>query len=111
MPATLALVTLAFVVVALCGSRWTRRVQWRWLPVAGALTYPLYLVHEYWGFWLISLTHEALGKWSAVAVAAAVTLTMAWLIHRLVERPLAPRAQAGPDPFSCLLAGARRGDP
>ena len=42
-PATLALVTLAFVVVGVCGSRWTGRVQWRWLSVAGALTYPLYL--------------------------------------------------------------------
>jgi peptidoglycan/LPS O-acetylase OafA/YrhL len=106
-PATLALVTLAFVVVALCGSRWTRRVQWRWLSVAGALTYPLYLVHEYWGFWVISLTHEALGKWGAVAVAAAVTLTMAWLIHRLVERPLAPRMKTA---LTSALASLRARD-
>ncbi len=40
-----------------------------WLPAAGALTYPLYLVHEYWGFWVINRTHEQLGKYGAVAAA------------------------------------------
>ena len=67
------------------------RVQWPWLPLAGALAYPLYLIHEYWGFYVINRTLEQFGKYGAVAAAVIVSLVMAGLIHAFAERPLAPR--------------------
>jgi peptidoglycan/LPS O-acetylase OafA/YrhL len=52
---TLCLVlTLCFAVMALVALRLLDRVQWRWLTVAGALTYPLYLMHQVIGFSLIN---------------------------------------------------------
>ena len=87
---TLLVVTLSFVAVAVCGSRWATRIQWKWLSVAGALTYPLYLTHEYWGFWIISSTHQYVGDHLALIIALSGTGMISWLIHRWVERPLGP---------------------
>ena len=33
---------------------WFNRITWRWLVPAGALTYPLYLVHGYAGYAIIN---------------------------------------------------------
>jgi peptidoglycan/LPS O-acetylase OafA/YrhL len=66
----------------------------RWMVVAGALTYPLYLVHEYWGFWVIAETRTVLGPHVAVLLAVAISIAMAWLIHRFIERPMGPRLRA-----------------
>ena len=84
-----ALVTLCFLVViavALGAFNW---VQWKGLTVAGALTYPLYLIHQEIGWTLIHWLREQ-GFWSgtALAVTLVVVLVAAWLLHRLVERPV-----------------------
>jgi peptidoglycan/LPS O-acetylase OafA/YrhL len=67
--------------------------RWRWtgLTTAGALTYPLYLTHEYWGLWVVHLLHGRLPVWAVLAAAVAFSLVLAWLVHRLVERPFGPR--------------------
>ncbi len=57
---------------------------------AGCLTYPLYLVHEYWGWYFIHLLHPHLPAYPTLALAAALCLLAAWLVHRLVERPTSP---------------------
>lgn len=62
------------------------RPQWRWLTTLGALTYPLYLVHEYWGWWFIKLWHDDLPPYVMLAVAAALCIGIALLVQRLVER-------------------------
>lgn len=64
------------------------RIQWRWLTYAGALTYPLYLIHMNIGMTLI---HHYRGRIPALALVFSVTALMlatAWLIHRTIERPL-----------------------
>ncbi|MEE4541716.1 acyltransferase [Streptomyces sp. V4-01] len=72
---------------------WISRVQWGWLTTAGALTYPFYLVHEHLGWVVIDkLTHHtSLSPGVVFAATALSMLVLAWLLHRLVERPLAPR--------------------
>ena len=62
-----------------------------WMLRAGALTYPLYLVHQYWGWWIIGLVDPIAGKWIAVLVAIAFVLLLAYCIERWIERPLRPR--------------------
>ncbi len=67
--------------------------RWRWagLTAAGALTYPLYLTHEYWGLWVVHLLAGRAPVAVVLAAAVAVSLLLAWLIHRYVERPCGPR--------------------
>lgn len=87
------IVTLAFAAVAAVALGWTRWANWRWLTVAGALTYPFYLIHEHLGWFVVRLLHRdlGLGPWPTLAVTIALLLGLAWLIHRGVERPLGPR--------------------
>ncbi|UFU07526.1 acyltransferase family protein [Ruania halotolerans] len=86
-----ALVVGCFVAVALIAlTRWSR-VEWRWLTTAGVLTYPVYLLHQYWGWWVIAGLRDHVGPVVSVTAATAVSLTLAWLVHRCVERPIGPR--------------------
>ncbi|MDQ0673445.1 peptidoglycan/LPS O-acetylase OafA/YrhL [Pseudarthrobacter siccitolerans] len=84
------LVILSFVaVVSLITTTSLRYSGWRWMSIAGSLTYPLYLVHEMWGWWIIKSLHTTIGTWPSVTVATGTTILMAWLIHRLIERRFA----------------------
>lgn len=67
--------------------------RWRWagLTAAGALTYPLYLTHEYWGLWVVHLLGRRLPVAVVLAAAVGLSLLLAWLIQRYVERPFGPR--------------------
>ncbi|WP_431041487.1 acyltransferase family protein [Streptomyces sp. P1-3] len=64
------------------------RVRWRWLATAGALTYPLYLVHQYIGLTLIHWLQGRMPAPALVLAVLAVMLVAAWVLHRCVERPL-----------------------
>ncbi len=85
----LALVALSFVAVGVVAMGWTSRVRWRWLSTAGLLTYPLYLLHQNIGWTAIHGLRGALPRWLALAVVVAGMLIGAWLLHRLVEKPMA----------------------
>ncbi|GGT86599.1 acyltransferase family protein [Streptomyces coeruleorubidus] len=95
-------VTFGFVAVAAIALGWLRWANWRWLTVAGALTYPFYLVHEHLGWVVIHALHRGLGLSSAATFALTVAsmLGLAWLLNQYVEKPLTPRLRA-------LLAKAR----
>jgi peptidoglycan/LPS O-acetylase OafA/YrhL len=91
---------LGFVgIVAAVTTTRLRNKGWGWMTTAGALTYPFYLVHEMWGWWIIKSTHRGLGTWPAVFVALSSTLMLAWLINRFIERPFGPKLKV------VLLAG------
>ncbi|MCZ2859525.1 acyltransferase family protein [Blastococcus sp. VKM Ac-2987] len=83
---------LLLCVAAVVAATMTRisRVQWRWLGTAGALTYPLYLVHEYPGWALISRLEPILPAHLVLVATVLVALCGAYLVHRWVERPLGP---------------------
>ncbi|MEV7138763.1 acyltransferase family protein [Streptomyces tauricus] len=89
-------VTLGFVAVAAVALGWLNRANWPWLTVAGALTYPFYLVHEHLGWVAIKAYHQSLGIPSyATALLTVVTmLVLAWLLNRFVEDRLTPRLRA-----------------
>ena len=67
------------------------RIGWRWLTWGGALTYPLYLVHGQFGFFVIDQLHTTRHAYVVLALATTLSFTLAWLIHRLVERPTSTR--------------------
>jgi len=88
-PAVLLLAVWFLLVIAVALG-WLSRVRGRWLIVIGATTYPLYLLHLDLGGALLYL-----GQWTVpppllVAAVSAAMIFLAWLVHRYVERPVAP---------------------
>ncbi|WP_052069672.1 acyltransferase family protein [Streptacidiphilus albus] len=83
--------------------------NWKWLTVAGALTYPLYLIHQEAGWTLIhfGLGH-GLGVVGSLGTAFAVVVVVAYLIHRLIERPLSKPLKKGLDRSMVSLREASR---
>ncbi|MFG3008138.1 acyltransferase family protein [Streptomyces calvus] len=86
-------VALGFAAVAAIALGLLTWADWRWLTVAGALTYPFYLVHEHLGWVVIHALHRGLGLASAetFVLTAAAMLLLAWVLHRWVEKPLTPK--------------------
>ncbi len=70
-------------------------VRWRGLTTLGALTYPLYLLHEDIGWGLFVRLHGTVPAWALVGGVTAMFLCAAWLVHRFVERPLARYLKRG----------------
>ncbi|MEV2197009.1 acyltransferase [Streptomyces phaeochromogenes] len=86
-------VTFGFVAVAAIALGWLNRANWRWLTVAGALTYPFYLVHEHLGWVAIEMYHQKLDipAYATLPLTVLTMLALAWLLNRFVEDPLTPR--------------------
>lgn len=87
------IVLLAFIAVAAVALGWTSRANWRWLTVAGALTYPFYLIHEHLGWFFIRVLYRGYGldPWLTIGTTVLAMLGIAWLMHRFVEKPFGPR--------------------
>jgi peptidoglycan/LPS O-acetylase OafA/YrhL len=97
------IVTLGYLAVAAIALGWLDWANWRWLTVAGALTYPFYLVHEHAGWVVIKAYHQSLGipSYATFLLTAATMLVLAWLLNHLVENRLTPRLRS-------VLAAPRR---
>jgi peptidoglycan/LPS O-acetylase OafA/YrhL len=93
--AVVVVISIVFVAMTLVALRVTRRIGRPWFVVLGALTYPLYLVHDRVGIVLFDRLDDYLNRWVLLAVAVGVMLGVAWLIHRFVERPFAPVLRRG----------------
>lgn len=109
------LLTVAFGLLLAIALGASDRIDWRWLGTAGALTYPFYLLHQRVGYSLIRTVHNEWGLPAPVLIMGTVLglLTVAWLVHRLVERPLTPvirrtvqgRFQRGPTTATAARVG------
>ncbi|RLU86905.1 acyltransferase [Streptomyces griseocarneus] len=89
-PASLIIV-VAFVLMGLIAVGAFDRIQWRWLSTAGALTYPVYLIHQYIGMTVIYALRDRIPAHVLVPGLVVVMLGAAWLLHKYVERPLGKR--------------------
>ncbi len=81
------------------------RLDWRWLTTAGALTYPLYLVHEIPGWALIQQLAPVLPAHVVLVVVTSAALGLAWAVHRFVERPWGPRLRRAVERDLARLTG------
>lgn len=90
-PVIIVVVTVIFAVMTLVALRVTSRAGRPWFAVAGALTYPLYLMHAYNGFVIISLVGRAVNRWVLLAGMVTFMCGAAYAVHRLAEAPLAAR--------------------
>ncbi|MEU4997784.1 acyltransferase [Streptomyces sp. NPDC021622] len=93
----IAVVTAGFAAVLLIALGALHRVDWRWLTVAGALTYPFYLVHEHLGWVTVAALHRGLGlpSYATFGLTIAAMLLLAWLLNRFVEERLTPLIRNG----------------
>ncbi|MEV8320729.1 acyltransferase [Streptomyces sp. NPDC059900] len=93
----IAVVTAGFAAVLLVALGALHRVDWKWLTVAGALTYPFYLVHEHLGWVTVAALHRGLGlpSYATFGLTIAAMLLLAWLLNRFVEERLTPLIRSG----------------
>ena len=64
---------------------------------AGLLTYPVYVIHQFFGAMLFEQLRGALGVPLAMGLTVAAVLGLAWAIHAGVERPLGKRLRQALD--------------
>jgi peptidoglycan/LPS O-acetylase OafA/YrhL len=89
------LLAVCFLLVIAVALGWLHRVRGRWLVVLGATTYPLYLLHLDIGGTMLHEWQGMLPDSVLVVLVAAAMVLLAWLVHRCVERPLAPALRRG----------------
>ncbi len=89
----IAVVAFGFLAVGAIALGWLDRVNWGWLTVAGALTYPFYLVHEHLGWVVVAALHRRLGVPSSATFLLTIAgmLVLAYVLNKLVEERLTPR--------------------
>ncbi|MCJ1678360.1 acyltransferase [Streptomyces sp. APSN-46.1] len=85
----LAVITLFYLLVLGVALGRLRFFNRKWLTTAGALTFPLYLLHEELGWEIIRRLHTDIAPWPLLGGILAVMLIASWLVHRFVERPSA----------------------
>ena len=61
--------------------------RWSWCLALGALTYPLYLLHQNIGFMMINSLAARANRWVLLAATIAAMLLASYLVHAWVERP------------------------
>jgi len=109
LPALLTLAVFFAVFAVLCSQpRWFRLGGGAAVAV-GALTYPLYLIHQKPGYLLLDALAPHLGRWLALVGVIATVLLLAWLLHRLVEKPVNGRLRRWLEPRIRLLDRAQGG--
>ncbi|MFE1298653.1 acyltransferase family protein [Streptomyces sp. NPDC058731] len=84
-------ITVFFALIAAIALGRTRRIRWRWLTVAGTMTFPLYLLHDVIGMTVVHHYGDRVAPWTLVAVTVGALVLLSYLAHRFVERPLATR--------------------
>lgn len=78
-----------FAAVALLSLTRLGNVQWRFLGILGALTYPVYLLHQIWGWWMIDHFTPLLGQYATLPLVMGIVFLAAFMVNRFIERPLA----------------------
>jgi peptidoglycan/LPS O-acetylase OafA/YrhL len=84
-----AVVGAFFVAMAVIALGYTANIQWRWLTTAGLLTYPFYLLHENIGWTVIQALRGTMPRAVLLLLVIGMILGAAYLLHRLVEKPVA----------------------
>jgi peptidoglycan/LPS O-acetylase OafA/YrhL len=90
------LITLGFFLVMIAVALgWLSWLRWRGLTVLGALTYPLYLLHAQISRVIILHFHRSVQPVLLLCLLMVGVLVLAYLVHRLVERPVASYLRNG----------------
>ncbi|WP_433501073.1 acyltransferase family protein [Sphaerimonospora sp. CA-214678] len=80
-------ITLIYLLMAAVALGWLRWLNWRPLITVGALTYPLYLLHQNVSAVLIPAYRDELDPWVLAAITMGVSIALAYLVYRIVDKP------------------------
>jgi peptidoglycan/LPS O-acetylase OafA/YrhL len=105
-PAVL-LMSICFLLIAAVALGWLSWLRGRWLVVIGATTYPLYLLHLDLGGTLLQWWRGSMPPAVLVGVVIVLMVVLAWLVHRFVERPVAPLMKRASRALGERLRGRR----
>ncbi|MER5625275.1 acyltransferase [Streptosporangium sp. NPDC002544] len=86
-----AVIVAIFIVMFLVSLRVTQRLGRPWFAVAGALTYPLYLIHAHVGFIVFDRLGDVVQQHVLLVGTVMLMCLAAYAVNVAVERPLAPR--------------------
>jgi peptidoglycan/LPS O-acetylase OafA/YrhL len=91
------LITLFYGVMAAVSLRRTGRFGHRTWPLAGALTYPLYLLHQNIGYITFHQLHGQVNHHVLLWGTVLGMIGLAYAVHKGIEKPLAPRLKKAMD--------------
>jgi peptidoglycan/LPS O-acetylase OafA/YrhL len=103
---SVAIFTVFLLVMVAVALGATDRIRWKWLVTAGALTYPLYLMHYAAGTAVINRLRDTMDARLLVVSVIAGFMLLSWLVHRFVERPVARLLKRGLDTSFARLRNA-----
>lgn len=83
------LTTLFFLAMGAIALGGTRRIRWRGLTVAGAMTFPLYLLHDTIGMTVAHHYGDRIDPLALVVATVIALIVLSYFVHRFVERPIA----------------------
>jgi peptidoglycan/LPS O-acetylase OafA/YrhL len=92
-----SLITLFYALLAAVSLRRTGTIGGMTWPLAGALTYPLYLLHQNIGYIVFHQLHGKVNDHVLMWGTAMAMIALAYVIHQGVEKPLAPHLKHGVD--------------
>lgn len=101
------IVTAFFAVMLLVSLRWTGFFGRRRWVLVGALTYPLYLLHQNIGFMVFNVAYPTVNAHLLFWTTIAVALVSAYAVHLFVERPISPAMKAALNKFADCLPGQK----
>lgn len=81
-------ITIIFALMALVAVHALGRLRWRGLTTLGALTYPLYLLHQSVSAIIIPALDDRINPWLIVAITLAASMGLSYLVWRFVEKPV-----------------------
>ncbi|MFT4797211.1 MAG: peptidoglycan/LPS O-acetylase OafA/YrhL [Candidatus Azotimanducaceae bacterium] len=83
-------ITSFYVTLLLIGLNKLKRLNMPWMLQFGALTYPLYLLHQNIGYIIFNIFHESIPPFLLLAATIALITVLSYLIVELSEKNLNP---------------------
>ena len=65
-----------------------------WAVKIGALTYPLYIIHQNIGYIIFTQLADVMNKYALLLIVMIVLLALSWLIHTRIEKKFGPKLKA-----------------
>lgn len=85
--AVIVAITVVYLLMAAVALGWLRWMRWRRLVALGALTYPLYLLHQTVSAVVIPAYRDVVDPWALAAITMAVSIGLAYVVYRVVDKP------------------------
>ncbi|MFI6478188.1 acyltransferase family protein [Nonomuraea sp. NPDC050663] len=80
-------ITLIYLLIAAVALGWLKWMTWKGLTILGALTYPLYLVHQTLAAVVIPPLKDSMNPWLLAALTMVIAIVVSYLVYALIDKP------------------------